>query len=176
MGDSLGILQNKIAEGDLKAYECLYRLSYHSLLRFGISLTKNKQVTEEIVSDVLAHIWFHRDNILQIANLKTYLFIAVKNNCLKHLSRSRTVMDIEDCDIIACFATPEKKMLSDELYQKIQNAIQSLPSRCKMCFQLVKEEGLSYKETAAVLGISPKTVDAQIVTALKKIAEKISEK
>ncbi|PIG98805.1 hypothetical protein CS542_05810 [Pedobacter sp. IW39] len=32
---------------------------------------------------------------------------------------------------------------------------------------MIKEDGLSYKETAAILNISTKTVDAHLVTAVK---------
>ena len=171
MSEDLSLLQMEISKGNVNAYERVFHLHYNSLLRLGTSLLKNKSQAEEIVSDVFLHIWTNRTSIQEIQNLKTYLFIAVKNNCLKFLSRSKQVIDIDDCEPIACFATPETRLLSEELYQTIQNAIQKLPPRCKMCFQLVKEEGLSYKETAQVLGISVKTVDAQLVTAIKKISE-----
>ena len=51
----------------------------------------------------------------------------------------------------------------------MEKAINTLPQRCKLIFKLVKEEGLAYKEVADILRISVKTVDAQLVTALRKI-------
>jgi RNA polymerase sigma-70 factor (ECF subfamily) len=40
-----------------------------------------------------------------------------------------------------------------------------------MVFRLVKEDNLSYKQAAEVLNISPKTVQAQMVIALKRIKD-----
>ena len=42
-----------------------------------------------------------------------------------------------------------------------------------MVFKLVREDGLSYKEVGAILNISPKTVDAQMMIAVKQISEKV---
>jgi len=39
-----------------------------------------------------------------------------------------------------------------------------------MVFRLIKEDGLKYKEAAALLNISVKTVENQLAIALKKIA------
>ena len=50
------------------------------------------------------------------------------------------------------------------------SVIEHLPARCKMVFRLVKEDGLKYKQVAAVLNISVKTVENQLAIALKKIA------
>ena len=169
----LEIIKEQIGDGDLKAYEILFKQLYLPLVRFSQSLVHEKIIAEEIAADVLLSVWTNRQRISAVENLRTYLFIAVKNNSLKHLARTRRFVRLEDCNPVAQFQNPEGQLLSGELYRQIQDAIQQLPPRCKMCFQLVKEEGLSYKEAAAVLDISVKTVDAQIVIALKKLAERL---
>ena len=64
-------------------------------------------------------------------------------------------------------------MINSELMKKINDAINELPPRCKMVFKLVREDGLSYKEVGEILNISPKTVDAQMVIAVKQITMKV---
>ena len=59
------------------------------------------------------------------------------------------------------------------MLKKINAAIDQLPPRCKMVFKLVREDGLSYKEVGAILNISPKTVDAQMMIAVKQVSEKV---
>jgi RNA polymerase sigma-70 factor (ECF subfamily) len=51
--------------------------------------------------------------------------------------------------------------------------VEDLPSRCKIIFKLVREDGLKYKEVAEVLNVSVNTVDAQMVIAVKRISEKV---
>ena len=67
----------------------------------------------------------------------------------------------------------KKKLIHSELLARINKAIEALPPRCKMVFKLVREDGLSYKEVGEILNISPKTVDAQMVIAVKQVGEKL---
>jgi RNA polymerase sigma-70 factor (ECF subfamily) len=66
---------------------------------------------------------------------------------------------------------PESQLMDKELMEAIDNTVDRLPDRCKMVFRLVKEDNLSYKQAAEVLNISPKTVQAQMVIALKRIKD-----
>ena len=51
----------------------------------------------------------------------------------------------------------------------VRAAIAKLPERCRLVYTLHREQGLSYAEVAAVMGISVKTVDAQMGRALKSL-------
>jgi RNA polymerase sigma-70 factor (ECF subfamily) len=65
--------------------------------------------------------------------------------------------------------TPEDELISAELAKKLSQAIRELPSQCRIIFQLVKEDGLKYKEVASILDISVLTVRNQVAIALKKL-------
>ena len=56
----------------------------------------------------------------------------------------------------------------------MNDAVESLPSKCKMIFKLVREDKLKYKEVATTLQISVKTVEAQMTIAMKKLRQAIS--
>ena len=58
-----------------------------------------------------------------------------------------------------------------EMNRRIQDAIQSLPPRCRLVFKLIKEDGLSYRETAELLELSLKTIENQMTIAFRKIGE-----
>jgi RNA polymerase sigma-70 factor (ECF subfamily) len=77
------------------------------------------------------------------------------------------MVEIEPADP---FADPGVAMITREMNQKLRAAINDLPPRCKLIFTLVKEDGLSYKQTAQLLNISESTVENQISIALKKIS------
>ena len=65
--------------------------------------------------------------------------------------------------------TPEDLMITAELISQINKAINELPTKCRLIFKLVKEDGLKYKEVAELLHLSKKTVENQVGIALKKI-------
>ena len=79
-------------------------------------------------------------------------------------------LDDLDIDLADPYVNPEQAFITREMDARIRAAIDALPPRCKMVFKLVKEDGLSYKEAAEVLGLSVGTVDNQLVIAIKKIA------
>jgi len=64
-------------------------------------------------------------------------------------------------------------MISSEMVEFIQKAIDALPAQCKLIFILIKENDFKYKEVAEILGISVKTVENHLAIALKKISASI---
>ena len=67
--------------------------------------------------------------------------------------------------------TPEDDLISKEKINQLNNAIEALPAKCKTAFKLVREDKLKYKEVAAILEISVKTLEAHLATAIKKLRE-----
>ena len=61
-------------------------------------------------------------------------------------------------------------LISVEIVQRINKAINDLPPKCRLIFKLVKEDGLKYREAAEVMNISVLTVRNQLAIAIKKIA------
>ena len=57
----------------------------------------------------------------------------------------------------------------EELTQRIKDAIATLPESYRETFVMHRFRGMSYKEIAEILGISPKTVDYRIQQALKQL-------
>jgi RNA polymerase sigma-70 factor (family 1) len=165
------ILKEKIFNGDLPAYELLFKQNYPVLKKYAAKLIRNPQAAEEIASDVLISIWKKRHELPQITFFRAYLYRSVRNACLNFLRAEKRPLDEGLSDDIADLSTPETLLLNSELNLRIQKAVLGLPPKCKACFSLVKEEGLSYKEAAQILGISPKTVDAQLIIALRKIID-----
>jgi len=62
-----------------------------------------------------------------------------------------------------------------ELEREIELAINSLPEKCRMVFEFSRMEGLKYGEIAEKMGISVKTVEAQMSKALTVLRTHLSE-
>ncbi len=168
------LLLDKIREeDDESAFKDLFYLLYHRLVNFSVQYVEHKETAEEIVSDIFTKLWIDRSNTKHIVNPETYLFIAVKNrslNYVKKFSRFRIIhLEETNEDKLVNNHDPEKELERRELNFKMDAAIETLPQQCKIVFNLVKQDGLKYKEVAEILEISPRTVETQLVRALKKL-------
>jgi RNA polymerase sigma-70 factor (ECF subfamily) len=168
-------LQQRICQNDQTAYKELFELFYNKLFRLAFIITKSRELSEEIVSDVFISIWRRREHVLEISNLRLYLYVSVKNTSLNYLAQltKSGFVCLEELDFepLQPFSNPEQMLVTKEMNQRLYKAIQSLPPRCRMIFKLVKEDGLSYKDAAAVLNLSVGTIDNQLVLAIKKLSK-----
>ena len=69
--------------------------------------------------------------------------------------------------------SPEESMISEELFAIYVKALDRLPERCREVFIRVREEKQRYAQVAEELGISTKTVDAQLQKATIRLKEAI---
>lgn len=167
-------LQSRIANDDEAAFTQLYLQTGKKLLQFSISLVRSKELAEELVEDIFVKLWANRHSITEIQNLTVYLYVAVKNKSLTVLSQKSKQLIAASFDFLETnideFATdPYDVMITQEMMARMQQAVDSLPPRCKMIFKLIREDGLRYKEVAEILNISINTIDAQMAIAVKKI-------
>jgi RNA polymerase sigma-70 factor (ECF subfamily) len=169
-------LQERIAlYEDMQAYHALYDLFFNNLHRFCFSFVKSSEAAEEIVSDVFIKLWQIRNKLPEIENLKVYLYQIAKNFCLNYITRhfKNPVARLDDIDIEAVISldNPEELCISSDIINTIHQSIRQLPPQCRLIFQMVKEDGMRYKEVAEILHISVLTVRNQVAIATRKIAE-----
>ncbi len=137
---------------------------------------KSHANAEEVVSDVLIRIFKNRKKLASVNNIEGYIFITVKNQSLKFLSKSNKLnamvnsMEEEADFIMPTQQNPETALLDKELATVIREAVECLPPKRRMIFQFVKEEGLHYKDVAELMDISIKTVEVHMGLALKDIS------
>ena len=158
---------------DQTSFKQLYQLLFFKLYQFAYSFVQSKESAEEVVNDVFLGVWQKRKTLDTINNINVYLYVAVKNASLNYLRKKKLNVPLSLNDLavhhLRVTANPESMMITRELESSIRKAIEQLPPKCKIIFKMIKYDGLSYKEVAAILGISVKTVDTQLYIALKKL-------
>lgn len=166
-------LQEKVSEGNQEAFATLYRLFFMRLFHFTTRYVHNRAAAEELVNDVMVKVWHRRSEMMGIDNLETYLFIAARNSALNYLSQHspfHITLEPESGEVeIVNTDDPERLLEWREMYQLLQQAVDELPDQCRTVFKLIKEDGLSYKQVAEILDVSPRTVETQLVRAMKKL-------
>ncbi|BEG97937.1 RNA polymerase sigma-70 factor [Bacteroides sedimenti] len=160
------------------ALRSLYMTYYGKLMRFATLQVGVATVAEEIVSDTFMVVWENRSNLTDIANLDAYLYTIVRNKCISYLRTQHiSTVDIDETQVdlfTQTETTPEMELISKESISRLNNAINSLPHKCKLSFKLIREDKMKYKEAAELMGISVKTLEAHITTAVKKLRETLS--
>lgn len=166
-------LQQKIARGDQRSFEDLYRLFYARLFNFALLYVHKREIAEEVVNDVMINVWNKQQTLQQVQNLETYIFAAVRNQALNYISKYSTwhvVPDpMQEQATIINFNDPEKELEWKEINFRLNQAIDQLPEQCRTVFKLIKEEGFRYKQVAEILNVSPRTVETQLFRAIKKL-------
>jgi len=170
-------LFSEIKKGDQKALESLFVKYYESLCNFSYTISNNKYLAEEIVSDIFYNIWNRKDTLEFKISLKAYLFAAVKNNTLQKITINHEMLSFnsDHHNLKINSDSPEEVMAYNELYSAYQRAYETLPKQCRLIFKLNKIDGMKYKEIGNVLDISIKTVENQMMKALKLIRAAIKK-
>jgi RNA polymerase sigma-70 factor (ECF subfamily) len=139
-----------------------------------------KEAAEEIVSDVFFEVWKMRDDLEKIQNIKSWMLVATYRKSISYLRKeSDKTHHIISFDEIDHFhfepvQSPDQEIISREEVERINTAIEKLPPKCKHVFFLAKIERLPYIEIADMLGISVKTINNHVASALKEIAKALN--
>lgn len=173
---SIKQLMNRVSEDDSEAFTELFDLYFSKVFRIASFFIKSEDVCQEVVSDVFLNIWNNRKKLKEINNFDSFVFIVTKNKAFDYLDRMGREPDyIFDLsvEIPSGVNSPETQLINNELDKILQKTIEELPPRCRMIYIMCREQGLKYREIAEVMSISERTVNAQMVIAVKKIGEVI---
>lgn len=170
-------LVNLIQYDDEAAFRELFDRYYTLLTNIANRYVEDVHIAEDIAQDVFIKLWNRRKNLAIHFSFKQYICRAVVNTSINHL-RQQKKLDIilsEDTDE-EYFTRPnltddDQRAEQENLENKLLEAIQRLPERCRLVFTMHKIDGLSHKEVAEELGISTKTIENQITKAMKVLKE-----
>lgn len=135
----------------------------------------DEQAAKDVVQDVFVKLW--TDRHLQISkSLDGLLFTMVRNKCLQYLEKQKIrtnyrqsfAMRLKE-DEILFYTTEASSLIEHELQGELGKNVDSLPDKCREVFLLSRYHGKKNKEIAEELGISIKTVEKHISTAIKML-------
>jgi RNA polymerase sigma-70 factor (ECF subfamily) len=157
---------------NLDNIEELFKSHYKALCNAANRIVKDRDAAEDIVQDVFIKLWNKKDEISIDSSIKGYLFKAITNASLNYLESnkiSKYKIEIDHAHPSVFAMEEEHGMVTQELEQRLDHAINSLPPKCRAIFILSRFEEMKYQEIANHLDISVKTVENQMGIALEKI-------
>lgn len=173
--DDITYLLRQISEGNASCFEKMYKRYFKKCYSIALYFVQSTSFAEDVLSDVFLTLWNKRENLKDVKDWDSYLFITVKNHAITFLEKNRqdnlNPIDQFTIEIAGNELTPEEKLLKKDIEENMQQAIQRLPEKTRIVYCMAKEEYMSYKQISEALDISERTVNTHMTTAIRKLTE-----
>jgi RNA polymerase sigma-70 factor (ECF subfamily) len=171
-GEELALVQ-RCLEGDLAAFETIYRTHSGRLYSVACRMVGNPADAEDLLQEIFLAAHRKLQSFRGESALGTWLYRLATNLCLDHL-RSRAVRAgqvTEALDDEPALADTGSRKLAERTVAKmdLERALARLPEGCRTAFVLHDVEGLEHKEVADMLGIAEGTSKSQVHKARHRL-------
>ncbi len=177
---------NRILSGEKELYEILLRRNNQTLYRVIRSYLKEPEDVEDIMQNTYLKAYEKLHQFKHTAKFSTWLIRIGINEALARLkvkgrfftlhksnddSIRANILEIPDANQM----NPEKKVISQEAKQMLENAIDKLDIKYKNVYVLREIEGMSIAEVSDCLKLSTSNVKVRLHRAKVKIKENLYE-
>lgn len=172
--------------GDRAEFSRLVDIYSGSLYRLALRILGDPQDAEDVLQETFLKAYRSLSSFEGRANISTWLYRIATNEALMLIRRRRPellLMDEEEekqdavsPNLIVDWGTlPERELLSNEVKQFLDQAVQKLSPNLRMVFLLRDVAGLSIQDTAQELGVSEAVVKTRLLRARLRLREVLSE-
>lgn len=160
----------RLASGDMRAFEILYRTFHPKIHKLALMLLKNNEDADDVCQIIFMKVWLRHESFLEVKDLDSYLFMLSKNTIIDYLSSERikysatdNITEEEDS------VTPHENLVASDTQLLISMVVENMPKQRQTIYRMSREQNLKNDEIAERLGIQKKTVENHLNLALKDI-------
>lgn len=161
---------------DHAAFTEIYNRHWRSLFVYAHTTLKDREEAADVVQDIFTTLW-NRGADLNIINLKSYLFTAVRNQALKAVYKTNRA-GVYAADLAACFSddagNTDDAINMRELGSIIDQAVDNMPSTMRAVYVMNKREECSHQSIAEELGITEHSSRTILNRAMNLLRTKLS--
>lgn len=171
-------LMLRYRDGDVAAFETLYRRHNDALYRYLLRLCRHRDTADDLFQEVWGKIIKSRASYRASAKFTTFLYRVAHNCFIDHLRRNkRHTNSFEFDDERAADGGEQPDMSTERLLarQRLNQALLALPDEQRDTFLLHEEAGLTIEQIAAVTGCKRETAKSRLRYANSKLREAIAE-
>ncbi len=162
---------DKLKKGDPVTFKLFFELLYPKLMALACRFV-NEQTAKDLVQEVFTVYWEKKKDI-DADNIQSYMYKWIQNNCLNFLKHQLVIEEYEsririaESRIAFLENTTDtndvlKQVMTQDIIDRIHEALQLLPPKCAQVFELCYFKELSHKEIAEQMQISTRTVEGHI--------------
>jgi len=163
-------LVGRIAAGDLRAFEALYRIYYPRLTRFLERVIRRAGIVEEVLNDTMLVVWHRADLYNGRSKVSTWIFAIAYRKALKALQRFDE--PVEDDAMQACADDcpgPEQQMGRRQLREMLTKALDTLSAEHRAVMDLTYFHGMGCREIAQIVDCPVDTVKTRMFHARRRL-------
>jgi RNA polymerase sigma-70 factor, ECF subfamily len=165
----------RLSQGDATVFEALVNRYQKSALRLALRVTRQQTEAEDMVQETFLQIHRHIHQYKPEAALfKTWFFTILSNLCRKAIKRNKSTMFIDLPEDALAIDDPEGELAHQELRAALAAAIARLPPNQRLALIPRYEEGVSYADIAAALGVSISAVKSLLVRAKRTLRQELA--
>jgi RNA polymerase sigma-70 factor (ECF subfamily) len=143
------------------------------------TLLRNEAQSKDVLQNVLVKIWTNLDGFREDSGLYTWIYRITRNESLNHLKKEklRSSVSLEGPILNIIPGHPSLDQITEEeISDLLSQAIDLLPEKQALVFQLKYFEDLKYSEISARVGTSEGALKASYHHAVQKIEEFLKSK
>ncbi|HLT93064.1 MAG TPA: sigma-70 family RNA polymerase sigma factor [Membranihabitans sp.] len=170
------VLVLRLSGDDRAAFHAIFEKYWAPLYSKAFQRLQDEASAKDVVQNVFTSLW-HRRREVEISNLKSYLFSAVRYQVFKQVSQSNkhsAFFDPFEMMMVSPIRT-DQDLIRDDLAQLLIAWIDTLPRKRRQIFVMHYQEQLSVSEIAVKLGITRKTVYNQLNNSIKELQWKLAK-
>lgn len=171
------ILIKQLANGDQKAMRDIFQRFFPLVYQKIYRVIRQKELSEDLAQEVFLKLWRKRQDVMISQSLEGYLATMAYHEALGHLRRKVPERQLVQTELIAeeVASDGHLEIEGQDLQERIDGVINTLPPRCRSVFVLSRFEGKSYKEISELMDISVKTVENQMIKALSTLRSSLKD-
>jgi RNA polymerase sigma-70 factor (ECF subfamily) len=165
-------LVSRVAAGEMRAFEELYRVYHPRLTRFLINMLRRPHLVEEAVNDAMMVVWRRPESFNGTSKVSTWIFAIAYRTGLKALSRLDEPQEDKDADRRPSDAADPERELGDRQVQKLLlGAMDRLSSDHRVVVDLTYYHDAGYREIAEIMNCPVGTVKTRMFHARQKLKD-----
>src|SRR5438067_9997392 len=172
-------------DGDLAAFEELYRRHSRGLYRFIAWRSPRREWIDEVMQDSWAALHQARARYVASSSFRTFLYQIARNRLIDLMRHDpRVVLASEIAGEAGAFdaladgqgdaATPEQALDARQQAGRLHRAIRALPDEQREALVLQQFSGLGLDEIAVLCGASLETIKSRLRYAMRKLRAELA--
>ncbi|RZK20887.1 MAG: RNA polymerase sigma-70 factor [Pedobacter sp.] len=155
----------------LITFEKAYELYWEKVFAVCYNNIKEVEPAKGMVQDIFKSLWERRAE-LELDNIEHYIIRAAKFKTFEFIRNKKSRQKHNEFQMMECSTAnncTEEQILFNDLKEKVDDLVDTLPCQCKRVFKMSREQGMSNKEIASLLTISERAVEYHITKAMSKL-------
>ena len=159
---------------DTKTFETLFKQNFVAVTAYCNKYVRDTEEAKDLAHRAFMKVWEKREAVPEGSNIKALTYRIAHNLSINYIRDHKKFCEEEELQTVESEnSDADTDIKAAELEAAVIDTINHMPEKSKKVFLMSRYDQLSNNDIAGKLGVSIKTVEAHITTALKLLRKKI---